>query len=125
MCRSGSAGDTQAVAGYVQHWVEAHQQEKGGPVDVSVAATLCMQLLYNNKNGLQAGLIVAGWDHKEGGRCVLRVEQRSKHKRGTQQGAGSVGRPCFLGMQRHERAADVAVTGSLARFDASTPLLCP
>lgn len=67
MCRSGSASDTQAIASYVQHWVAQHQAEKNGRVDVSTAATLAMQLAYNNKSMLQAGLIVAGWDPLEGG----------------------------------------------------------
>lgn len=67
MCRSGSASDTQAIAGYVQYWVAEHQAEKNGPVDVATAANLVAQLAYNNKNGLQAGLIVAGWDAGAGG----------------------------------------------------------
>lgn len=67
LCRSGSASDTQAIAGYVQHYIAQHQAEKDGPVDVAVAANLAMQLAYNNKNMLQAGLIVAGWDASEGG----------------------------------------------------------
>ncbi|KAF8059167.1 RPS4 [Scenedesmus sp. PABB004] len=67
LCRSGSASDTQAICGYVQYWVAEHQAEKGGPVDVSAAANLAMQLAYGNKNALQAGLIVAGWDAHAGG----------------------------------------------------------
>eukprot|EP00882_Tetradesmus_deserticola_P004373 GHRQ01004617.1.p1 GENE.GHRQ01004617.1~~GHRQ01004617.1.p1 ORF type:complete len:223 (+),score=66.37 GHRQ01004617.1:487-1155(+) len=67
LCRSGSASDTQAIAGYVQYWVAEHQAEKNAPVDVSTAANLAMQLSYNNKNNLQAGLIIAGWDKQEGG----------------------------------------------------------
>jgi 20S proteasome subunit beta 1 len=67
LCRSGSASDTQAIASYVQHWVAQHQSEKGGPADVATVATLAMQLAYNNKSMLQAGLIVAGWDEHDGG----------------------------------------------------------
>jgi 20S proteasome subunit beta 1 len=67
LCRSGSASDTQAIAGYVQYYIAAHQAEKDGPVDVATAANLCMQMAYNNKNMLQAGLIVAGWDKHSGG----------------------------------------------------------
>lgn len=40
--------------------IAEHQAEKNGPVDVSTAANLAMQLSYNNKNMLQAGLIIAG-----------------------------------------------------------------
>jgi len=67
LCRSGSASDTQAIASYVQYWIAEHQAEKNGPVDVSTAANLAMQLSYNNKNMLQAGLIIAGWDAHDGG----------------------------------------------------------
>eukprot|EP00879_Flechtneria_rotunda_P016039 GHRR01016776.1.p1 GENE.GHRR01016776.1~~GHRR01016776.1.p1 ORF type:complete len:223 (-),score=68.58 GHRR01016776.1:1217-1885(-) len=67
LCRSGSAADTQAIASYVQYWIAEHQAEKNGPVDVHTAANLIMQLAYDNKNMLQAGLIVAGWDEHDGG----------------------------------------------------------
>lgn len=67
LCRSGSASDTQAIAGYVQYYIAQHQAEKNGPVDVLTAANLAMQLSYNNKNNLQAGLIIAGWDEHKGG----------------------------------------------------------
>eukprot|EP00882_Tetradesmus_deserticola_P015944 GHRQ01017007.1.p2 GENE.GHRQ01017007.1~~GHRQ01017007.1.p2 ORF type:complete len:112 (-),score=31.29 GHRQ01017007.1:695-1030(-) len=43
--------------------VAEHQAEKNAPVDVSTAANLAMQLSYNNKNNLQAGLIIAGDAH--------------------------------------------------------------
>ncbi len=36
-------------------------------IDVKVAAQLVMQIAYNNKSALQAGMIVAGWDEREGG----------------------------------------------------------
>lgn len=55
------------MAAYVQHWIAEHQAEKNGPVDVHTAANLAMQLAYNNKNQLQAGLIIAGWDKHNGG----------------------------------------------------------
>jgi len=67
MCRSGSASDTQAIASYVHYFIAQHQAEKDGQVDVSTAANLATQLAYNNKNMLQAGLIVAGWDPLQGG----------------------------------------------------------
>jgi 20S proteasome subunit beta 1 len=80
MCRSGSASDTQAIATYVQYYIAQHQMEKQGPVDVSTAAQLVMQLAYSNKNMLQAGLIVAGWDAQQvrrtpvlGRWCLLRA----------------------------------------------------
>ncbi|KAI8464531.1 MAG: 20S proteasome beta subunit A1 [Monoraphidium minutum] len=67
LCRSGSASDTQAIASYVQYYLAQHQAERGGPVRVETAATLCMQMAYGNKNNLQAGLIIAGYDAGVGG----------------------------------------------------------
>ena len=34
---------------------------------VKTAAALFQQLCYNNKNNLSAGIIVAGWDKRNGG----------------------------------------------------------
>lgn len=67
LCRSGSAADTQAIAGYVQYFIAQHQTEKGAPVEVRTAANLIMQMAYGNKNNLQAGMIVAGFDSRHGG----------------------------------------------------------
>lgn len=66
LCRSGSASDTQAIAGYVQYYLAQLQAERGGAVRVETAATLAMQMAYGNKNMLQAGLIVAGHDASGG-----------------------------------------------------------
>jgi 20S proteasome subunit beta 1 len=81
LCRSGSASDTQAIAAYVQHYLSSMQAERAGrktatktdgdggtkasaaeAPSVRAAANLCMQMAYGNKNALQAGLIVAGYD---------------------------------------------------------------
>jgi 20S proteasome subunit beta 1 len=67
LCRSGSASDTQAIASYVQFYLAQHQAERDGPVRVETAATLAMQMAYSNKNMLQAGLIIAGYDAGAGG----------------------------------------------------------
>lgn len=75
LCRSGSASDTQAIAAHVQHLLSSMQAEraraatsatksegdKAAP-SVRAAANLCAQIAYGNKNALQAGLIVAGFD---------------------------------------------------------------
>jgi len=66
LCRSGSASDTQAIAGYVQFYLAQHLAERGGAVRVATAATLASQIAYNNKNMLQAGLIIAGFDKVDG-----------------------------------------------------------
>lgn len=67
VCRSGSAADTQNMASYIQNFIQQHEMEMNDDVDVKVAANLAMQMAYSNKNMLQAGLIVAGWDKKRGG----------------------------------------------------------
>jgi 20S proteasome subunit beta 1 len=67
LCRSGSASDTQMIAGYVQFYLAQHQAERDAPVRVETAATLAMQMAYSNKNMLQAGLIIAGFDAGAGG----------------------------------------------------------
>ncbi|KAL6008165.1 proteasome chaperone 1 [Asimina triloba] len=68
LCRSGSAADTQVVADYVRHFLHQHTIQLGQPATVKVAANLIRLLSYNNKNMLQAGLIVGGWDQYEGGK---------------------------------------------------------
>lgn len=65
--RSGSASDTQAISSYVQLYIAQHQSEEGEEISVKTAARLAMNLAYQNKDMLQAGLIVAGWDKHSGG----------------------------------------------------------
>ncbi|CAL6385244.1 unnamed protein product [Bathycoccus prasinos] len=61
MCRSGSAADTQNVAAYVKRMVEEHAMERNGTV-----AKLTQKIAYENKEKLQAGMIIAGWDRVRG-----------------------------------------------------------
>lgn len=72
ICRSGSAADTQNLSRYVSWFLEQHEMDTGAPPRVHTAARLAQQMAYQNKNHLQAGLIVAGWDATEGG-CVYAV----------------------------------------------------
>lgn len=65
--RSGSASDTQAVASFVQFYIAQHQAEANERITVRTAAHLVMQMAYSNKDMLQAGMIVAGWDPVAGG----------------------------------------------------------
>lgn len=67
ICRSGSAADTQNLSRYVQWFLEQHGMELGRDSEVLTAAKLAQTMAYQNKNVLQAGLIVAGWDKREGG----------------------------------------------------------
>jgi len=70
--RSGSAADTQAISAYASYFIDQHESEKGSDVDVETAANFVMQMAYNNKNNLQAGMMVGGWDKHNGGQvwCI-------------------------------------------------------
>lgn len=70
VCRSGSAADTQNVSRYISQALEEHSIDLGRPPRVRTAASLARAIVYPNKDRLQAGLIVAGWDEAEGG-CVF------------------------------------------------------
>lgn len=67
-CRSGSAADTQALADVVTYHLQLYSvmQEMQPPTEV--AANLFQELIYQNKDRLSAGIIVAGWDKQHGGR---------------------------------------------------------
>lgn len=87
-CRSGSAADTQAVADIVHYYLQMFtfvfytvhssqaskgqltamfdRQTSGAPPPVHTAAALFQKLCYENKDGLSAGIIVAGWDEEVG-----------------------------------------------------------
>lgn len=68
VCRSGSAADSQIVSDYVRYFLHQHTIQLGQPATVKVAANLARLLSYNNKDRLQTGLIVGGWDKYEGGK---------------------------------------------------------
>jgi 20S proteasome subunit beta 1 len=88
-CRSGSAADTQAVADIVHYYLQLYtyviiitspnllvlriaRQTHGSSPPVSVAAGVFQDICYENKDGLSAGIIVAGWD-KETGPSVYNI----------------------------------------------------
>lgn len=66
-CRSGSAADTQIISDYVRYYVSMHSVELGDEPLVSTTARLFRQICYQNKDMLMAGIIVAGYDEREGG----------------------------------------------------------
>ncbi|KAL4332234.1 hypothetical protein GQ457_07G036950 [Hibiscus cannabinus] len=68
VCRSGSAADSQLVSDYVRYFLHQHTIQLGQPATVKVAANLIRLISYNNKNMLETGLIVGGWDKYEGGK---------------------------------------------------------
>ena len=43
--------------------------EKGEEPEVFIAAKLVQSIVYSNKGGLMAGIIVGGWDAKKGPQC--------------------------------------------------------
>jgi len=45
-----------------------------GFADVKLVANLTMQLAYRNKDKLQAGMIIGGWDEKEGAQVYGRAQ---------------------------------------------------
>jgi len=71
-CRSGSAADTQAVADVVHYQLQMIAQTTGSRPTVATAAAIFQKLCYDNKDGLSAGIIVAGWD-KETGPSVYNI----------------------------------------------------
>ncbi|CAG5127320.1 unnamed protein product [Candidula unifasciata] len=66
-CRSGSAADTQAVADLVKYQIDFHRMEMGKEPLVKTVANIFKQLCYDYRDQITAGIIVAGWDSKDGG----------------------------------------------------------
>jgi 20S proteasome subunit beta 1 len=64
-CRSGSAADTQAIADMLKYYSEVYEQESATSTSVKVklVANLFSSICYQNKDKLQAGIIVAGYDY--------------------------------------------------------------
>jgi 20S proteasome subunit beta 1 len=65
-CRSGSAADTQAVADIIHYHLQLYGVQEGKAPTVQVAANLFQKLIYENKNGLMAGIIIGGVDPIDG-----------------------------------------------------------
>lgn len=66
VCRSGSAADTQNIAAAVAWHLEQLAVERGGrEAGVLAAARMLSRITYQNKDALQAGLIVAGYDEAD------------------------------------------------------------
>ncbi|KAI9310165.1 proteasome subunit beta type-6 [Dichotomocladium elegans] len=65
-CRSGSAADTQAVADIVHYHLQMYSVQEDQTPSVRTASALFQELCYQNKDALTAGIIVAGYDDKEG-----------------------------------------------------------
>ncbi|KAK8962312.1 Proteasome subunit beta type-6 [Platanthera guangdongensis] len=61
------AADSQILSDYVRYFLNQHTIQLGQPATVKVAANLVRLFSYQNKNMLQTGLIIGGWDKYEGG----------------------------------------------------------
>lgn len=79
-CRSGSAADTQALADVVQYHLQLVSVQNGEDPETKVAATLFKKLCYEYKNDMMAGIIVAGWDKRNGGQVYSIPLGGSIHK---------------------------------------------
>jgi len=66
-CRSGSAADTQVVAHNVQYELDMYSIESGRTPLVKVAAKLFQNACYQKRDEISAGILVGGWDEREGG----------------------------------------------------------
>ncbi|XP_039745546.1 proteasome subunit beta type-6-like [Pararge aegeria] len=66
-CRSGSAADTQAITDIVTYHLNFHKIEVEDEPLVLTASTIFRELCYNYRDSLEASVLVAGWDNKEGG----------------------------------------------------------
>lgn len=62
-----TVSDTQFVAEVLEAKMEAYQTEFGRPPTVLTAATATRNLCYSNREQLNAGVICAGWDERDGG----------------------------------------------------------
>ena len=65
---AGSAADTQAIADVVKYHLSFYEIQTGEPALVKTAANIFREMCYNYRDSLTAGIIVAGWDHKFGGK---------------------------------------------------------
>ncbi|ROV92967.1 hypothetical protein VMCG_08997 [Cytospora schulzeri] len=79
-CRSGSAADTQAVADIVQYQLGMYHMMNGKLPTTQTAAAMFQELCYANKDKLSAGLIIAGWDERNGGQVYSIPLGGSLHK---------------------------------------------
>eukprot|EP01063_Lacrimia_lanifica_P017585 TRINITY_DN24634_c0_g1_i1.p2 TRINITY_DN24634_c0_g1~~TRINITY_DN24634_c0_g1_i1.p2 ORF type:complete len:277 (+),score=109.98 TRINITY_DN24634_c0_g1_i1:52-882(+) len=91
VCRSGSASDTQNIVDLVSKYIRMLEINMGHPPPVETAARLMQQVLFHNRGGLSAGLIIAGWDPIRGGQVYALPSGGSKSRLPyTMGGSGSI-----------------------------------
>uniref|UniRef100_A0A5S6Q529 proteasome endopeptidase complex n=1 Tax=Trichuris muris TaxID=70415 RepID=A0A5S6Q529_TRIMR len=64
--RSGSSADTQAITDIVKYQINFYESEHGERIPVHAAAQFFRDISYRYRDDLTAGLIVCGWDRKNG-----------------------------------------------------------
>ncbi|KAF2671285.1 proteasome-domain-containing protein [Microthyrium microscopicum] len=79
-CRSGSAADTQAVADIVQYYLGMYATTNDQPPTTQTAAAIFQDICYGNKDQLSAGIIIAGYDKRNGGQVYSIPLGGSLHK---------------------------------------------
>lgn len=120
----------QAIASYVQLFVAQHQAEEGDRITVKTAANLVRTMVYNNKDTMEAGIIVAGWDRVGGGQvccgCGGDVHGHGWRQQGRRWcGSGTVKRiadgPVIV-VGRAELAVLLSITASVVTYGYSGPV---
>jgi len=66
-CRSGSAADTQAITDVVKYKLAFAEIEQGRPATVKDAAMAFKDIVYEYRDSMVAGILVAGYDKVHGG----------------------------------------------------------
>ncbi|ALC48953.1 Prosbeta1 [Drosophila busckii] len=66
-CRSGTANQTQTMADFVAHLLNVQEISMGKQPLVYDAACQFRELIYKYRSSCVAGIIVAGWDERQGG----------------------------------------------------------
>ncbi|BES99894.1 unnamed protein product [Nesidiocoris tenuis] len=66
-CRSGSAGDTQAILEMVAYQMDFYRNENNEEPTVEIVAAAFQDICYRYRDQLVAGILVAGWDKVKGG----------------------------------------------------------
>jgi len=94
--RSGSASDTQNIGDYVSYYLAQISSELEENPRVEVAAKLCQQMIYGNKDHLQAGVFISGWDKYKGGQ-VYEIPLGGTHVHTVSYAAGGSGSSYIIG----------------------------
>jgi len=96
MSRSGSSADTQNIGDYVSYYLKQVSAELGESPKVALAAKLCQQIIYSNKDHFSASVFINGWDKYKGGQ-VYEVPLGGTQVHQLSYAAGGSGSPYIMG----------------------------